>query len=457
MTSLWGDEMKERIVKKERNLMINSHIIDEHPWLKELLLNNEKISIDDVAEEYKNDFRYVVPYIIKQCGDEWRGDESVLHPIEDLGEERRPCSLCGTGNRYIYYIQNKLNGRKMNVGKDCVEEFVDLSTIAQGVSKSKLIKKAQEIRRMSTINKRFPGIQNRIDTWENRLNRYSVVIPSLYEEPHSKDGERLNDMHSKYLRGDYDESVFDDIESILSSEASYIDQFDSYTETNVGNPFIATKKIINWLEIRNDYKSINTLKTIGFITVETISSIWEPEYVSKQKPIIEDVFESIGATVLNLDQESNVFVLKIGHSKIKLACRFEKFFSHFGQILLNEKPKAAFSLANIIRISESYDLISVYTFIEDFKKHISKWGIGFVTTDSSIDQNKAYLKDKQTKKYVESDLSELFNRFKGIVLGMDKPTRNDLELYISSHPGKKYTREQLKDLNSLSRSLSQRP
>lgn len=448
--------MREQILKKERNLMINSRIIEEYPWLEKLLMANEKVSIDLIDDEHKNSFRYVVPYILKQCGEEWKGDESVLNPIEDMGNKRRPCALCGTPNKYIYYIENKLNGNKLNVGRDCVEEFVDIKVISEGISRNKLIKKAQEIRRMNDINDKFPGIQNKMDTLLATVENYPIVIPNSIKDPYIQKVKMITEVYNDYLKGLKDEIVFSQIEDFIQSEHVFIKQFEDYVEKNSNNPFIATRKMIRWLEHRKDPEIIELLNETGEITRGSVARVWEKEYFEKQHNQITVLFSTLELNVLKFDEDNNHIVFAVGINKINLILPYEKFLSFFGPLLIGEKPFAAFTLQNVIKVCREEDFMSIYHFIDQFRKLTRRWGVGLRETDSSIDQNIVYLKEKESKLYVQVKVQELFQYAKGIVFGLNKPSREDLENFITQVPGKRYTKENIRELNNIVQNMERK-
>lgn len=449
--------MREQILKKERNLMINSTIIEEYPWLKKLLLANEKVSIDQIDDEHKNSFRYVVPYILKQCGEEWKGDESVLNPIEDMGNKRRPCALCGTPNKYIYYIENRLNGNKLNVGRDCVEEFVDIKSISEGISRNKLLKRAQEIRRMNDINDRFPGIQNKMDAWLVTVEKYPIVIPNSIKDPYNQKVKTITGVYNDYLKGLKDDIVFAQIEEFIQSEYQFIKQFEDYIDRNSDNPLIATRKMIRWLEDRKDSEIIELLNDTGEITRVSVPRVWEKEYFDKQHKQITVLFNTLGLNVLKFDNNDNHIVFAVGTNKINLILPYEKFLSHFGPLLIGEHPFVPFIIQNVITVSKEEDFMSIYHFIDQFRKLTKKWGIGLRETDNSIDQNIVYLKEKESKLYVQVKVQDLFKYAKGIVFGMNKPTKQNLENFITQTPGNRYTKEDIRELNNLVRNMDRKP
>ncbi len=436
---------------------MNSYIIDDHTWLKDLLETRPSLRISEVPEEHRVDFEYVVPYILKQCGDEWKGDESVLHPVEDLGDERRPCGLCGRENRYIYYIQNRLNGKKMNVGGDCVEDYVDIDFLREGNSRGKLLRRAKEIRKRSILNQRFPGIQNRIDTWLNRSGKSNVVLPLSIEEPYLNIGNKLQDLHNAFLRGEDNEMILNEMEDILNEEAGYITRFDEYIQLNKDHKFIATKSIMTWLENRRDRKTMESLKQYGFVTKETISFIWEKGFIERNIDSFNQLFESTIFKIIEVDFDNEGFVIQSDHSRVIMIIRFDKFMSNFGERVLGESTKAAFSDNNIVKLSSIYGSNSPYIFRDELKKKLKTWSVGISMTDEDAELNQVYLYDRRKKDYVQVKLSELIAEAKGIVFGLSNPDRKKFEKYVHEKEGKRYTHNELRDIRSISSQMANTP
>ncbi|MFK4439674.1 hypothetical protein [Paenibacillus sp. RC21] len=451
--------MKDRLLKKERNLIIRSEAIKEYPWLLQLIDEKESVKIEDVPSDKMSDFKYVLPHILKVCGDEWMGDESLLHPVEDLGEKRRKCGLCGTPNRYIYYIKNRLNNNKLNVGKDCVEEFVDLDLLREGKTKGQLLKKAQELRRMGTINKKFPGIERIISDWLSRTEKYEIVLPSSMEEPYNRNGQLLNDLYRNYLKGDEIEQSLEEIEALIKSESSTIKMFEQYQKENENMPFIATKKMIRWLQDKKDKKSEEILREHGSVTLESVPHIWEKEYIEKNKHIVEGMFKSAGLIFINADHEENGYTYKKENSNFIMILTFHKFYYHFGAYVLGleEKSLAPFNQINVIRISDIVkNYINILYFIEEMSLVMQEWDIDYEIEEEDIDADAAYVWDKNVGAYVKLSLSKLIFLIKGKVLGLAKPTQANFELSISQEQGRRYTKRELQENREILNSMTRR-
>jgi hypothetical protein len=443
-----------KITKKQRNLMLYSQIIHEYPWLYQLLINHEKIDLEVVPVEFHNEFQFVVPYILKQCAEEWKGSEQVLHPIEDLGDDRKPCSLCGTPNRYIYYIQNRLNGNTLNVGSDCVEEFVDIDFLKDGKSKGQLLREAKKIRRRTIINKHIPGIEKTINTWESQLTQYHVLIPLSIEQPYMKAGNTLRDLYEGYLEEKYDETIFTEISQLISKKQTFVSEMEAYQQMYIGDKLIATPKMASWLERFGDLQTLSWLKEDGRVTSRSISRILEPSFIETILPDVSDLFDQIQIELADLDLENMAYILiprmfQDGRIPIKLFCKVQKILDYYGVTLFGGKSRFAFDLNNIVKISDIYDEKSHDRLIEELKEVTKQSSVGISIHQDYYSMQEIDLIDKHTNLILPFDLKTFIQEFKGLAFRLPKPTLYDLEQYVKQLPGRRYTRKELNDIRNV--------
>lgn len=446
-----------KIDKKARNLMVNSVVTEDHPWLYTLLKEKDKVEVDDVPAEYKSDFRYVVPYILKQCGEEWKGNESLLNPVEDRGEERLRCSLCNTPNRYIYYIQNRINGRTMNVGGDCVEEFADIDFMREGKSKGQLLKEAKRTYRRSQLNKAYPGINHKSDRWDDVPNSYSIIIPTEITQDYFEAGHNLRKIIKSYLDESCDSEVYPQIQNILDQECNHIKRFDEYVELNASNIYAVTHRMIQWLKDRKDYQTIDFLMEDGNVNERSITRVWEAEFVGKIRKKLYNSFSEIGFKLLTLNWEERSFDLDTSVANIRLSFSFERFFVNFGVILFDRKPQAAFMPTNIIRLSRFIDSNSYEAAFRKISESLrtSKYGVRW--NEDFHTTNQVLVTKKSTDEVKSCSLTDFARETKGFVFDLPKPTVRDYEKFVESLSGQWTSRKEWEAAQSVARDIGRRP
>jgi hypothetical protein len=440
-----------KISKKERNLMINSESPKVFPWFYELLMQKEKLNIKDIPEKYHSDFKHVIPHLLKQCGEEWKNDESILHPVEDLGGKRKKCSLCGTPNRFIFYITNRLNGKKLNVGKDCVEEFADIDLLKNGKSKNQLIKEAIRIKRRSIINKRFPNLDNELDRWGNLLDNYNVLIPNQLAKPYERLGQDIRKLFNDFLDGKGDESTIRKIRRMLKQRDKFINEMNVYNENHKDDKFIATVQMKKKLLKDEDLATLERLQETGRVDETSISKVIEPFFLERIFEDVKSLFAQIEVDIKQFPPEPDYFLLtpKMHNGSIKFLCKQEKIFVNFGSLFFGKSSKAAFTVKNLVKISDFFDSASVANFISELNYLSRRTGIKLNQTfEDEIDI-------EYENKILPYSLKDFLRDFKAEIFD----TNFNVEAYvklIKTLDGKRYTRDELNDIRGVKSSMSSR-
>jgi len=445
-----------KINKKQANLLRKSQIILDYPWLHKLLLEHGKLSLHDIPDEFKNEFQHIVPYIIKQCREEWKKNKDVEIPVEDLLDDRRPCGLCGTPNRFIFYIENRLNGNTLNVGSECVKEFLDIDRLCEGLSVDQLKREAAKIRRRKIINGAFPGIDRLISAWEEEVNKFRVVIPHHLSSDYLQDGNTLSNIYEQYLNEHMGEEAFPAIEALLQKRENYLSTMAVYEREVIDKPFVATKEIADWLNRRNDHETLECIKQNGYVTKYTISKIWERNFIVKITPLLERLLDPLSIVIQKTDFDIHSFVLKENKSDLCLYISFKTFFEYFGGLLFDEKPVAPLILQNIVRLSEIKEPDQIEKAIKNIQSVIRRSKVGISLYGNSISNNEIDLIDRRSNLVVVDKLNDFMKNFKAMAFNLPRPTIEELEAYVRELPGKRYTRDELRDARRAAREAMNR-
>ncbi|WP_405168535.1 hypothetical protein [Paenibacillus sp. FSL H3-0286] len=449
--------MEVKVKKKQRNLLLKSEVTKDYPWLNTLLLANEKFGVELVPDELKEEFINIVPFIIKQGSEEWKGNEDVLHPIEDMGHARKRCALCGTKNRYIHYIKNRLNGNTLNVGKDCVEEFADIDFLQNGKSRTELYKNARRIRKMSEINKKFNGIDLIIESWARIPARYDVIIPNSIEQPYFECGNLAKKYYDGYLDEKYSESIFKKIDVLLKQYYSFIQKMDDYQTSMINDKFVVTKAMMRWLRDKNFTEIIEKVKDEGKITTSTIQKMYESSFIKKISRDIVVILERLKLEVIKTDFENEYFVIKpeMYNGQIIIRCNFDKVVYFFGGLLFNEKSFANLDMKNLIRISELDDDKSIENLVEVMNdKKFSKIRISLHF--DSFELNEVDITNITNGEVSVISLKLFVEQSKRFLLHATESERIKFEEYLLNLDVKKYTKDELRQAREQIGSISSR-
>lgn len=452
--------MKKIVVtRKQRNLLVNSEVTEKYPWFLEILKNQNKITSNEIPDERKSDFQNVVPFIIKHSGDEWKYNEDVKVPYEDMGVDERNhkrCSLCNTRNRHIFYIKNKLNGISLNVGSECIKGFADFDKLGFGMTPVQMRKKASRIYRMSVANSHITGIDTIIENWEYKVDTYSPIIPNGIRDTYLKLGKEARREYDSFLNSDT--RPIDRLESIYKNYLELEETMSIYQETNKDNPFAVSKSILSWLESSQKHSTIDSLRETGFISQATICDIHEKGFIKKIEHKIIVKLEELELEVDKFDYEENEIkmTLNMYNGSVKIACSFKRFMEFFGALIANGKPKIAFAMSNLLRISEVKDKSTkefVVAFIDDRFSYFEK-NIRFRLPEDFNEENEVDIINKLTGEVFVYKLSSFLKEMIQYVIYHDEDMLTIEEDRLINLKGKWYALEELTDLRDVSAEMS---
>ncbi|ARF70731.1 hypothetical protein B7C51_24990 (plasmid) [Paenibacillus larvae subsp. pulvifaciens] len=458
--------------KKKRNLLVNSESIKGYKTLYQFLLENEEIN-DKIIESKLSDHDKITvndmfPNIIKLCQDEWKEeDDNLLIPYEILeGENRKKCSLCGQNNKEIYYITNKFNGKKLNVGKICVKEFA-LNSFKDKKTRSQWNKEAKRNLRLQEINSIYNGIEKIVTNWDEELKKFELLIPSFFEKPYLKLGADIRKCFNDYLDKVIDKSVFEKIGMFLDQRSELINQMQMYCDENKDKDFVVNRKIVEWLRNNNDQQTIELLKNTGYVTVDTVHKINETEFLLEITKKMKSHLSSINMSIRGIDEDRESFIIKPSlFSDEKILCKYEVFLNNFGWVLFGEKPKnkPSFIRKNIIIVSRVYDRKTCELILLELGRLLaystSKISIYFDEENENrydydydfYENNQLDLWDKRKNKIVVVRLSDFLKEFKLYALEVQDKDEVEKRLlkFVDFLPREThwYTKEEIRDIRT---------
>lgn len=447
---------------KERNLLLYSESTKEFPWLYELLSKNKKLTSQDIPITHQNEYRNIIKPLLKQAGEEWKGDDELLNPVEDLGDQRIRCSLCNTPNRMIHYIKNKINGTKLNVGGDCIKQFVEFEGLQFGKTRSQLIFEAQKIRRIAEINDKCNDIGNILEAWDRKIDNYEVMIPNFIREPYLALGEKIKEKYNGYLDLKYKENVIDEIVQLFYQyNDHFIKMIETYENTHKENKYVVTKNIVRWLERENEYQLIDELRNTGYLDKNTIGKIHETKFISSIQEDITSLLESLHLSVEKFDYEDSKIIINLDlyNGSIRLACSFSKFMRIFGHLLVSSKTNVKLSISNLTKISSVYD-DSTVEFIVNFIANEFR-GLGskiyFSLHEESFTRNEVDVINVEKNEVLTYPLNKFIDMYKGFTI--ERMTSVEVareESYWLKQEGKRYTIQELSEIRGIGSNIADR-
>lgn len=329
----------------ERNLLINSAIIDNYPNLKKLLDKHKIVSenmiencidMDKSTQEILQTKAYIEIYNVALR--EWIAEKHCDYGIIK-------CGLCNHKNHQIYYIKNTINGKRINVGSECIKHFPDLKN-EQNVDMSEQIKRDRKtylrVQRKIEFAKTFVNFQSKINKYKSERDHSEYLVNyEIYSETNEIIN-KLQELRDNYLDGKDDPKCFDRIKEL-------IDKLDYIISTEIPkfniklseNEFACTKDIADWLSLSNKESKDLIIERIrknnSCIGADSIIDISYIPFIEKlleeYKAITEDIFYDIrihgegGSTKIYVNLRNKYL------KNITFCCTPEVFMKKLGDVV----------------------------------------------------------------------------------------------------------------------------
>lgn len=444
------NQSRLRLKKKERTLLLESNIINEYPWLKKALEENERLTeevVNSFDKEKINFIDNILPQVLKQSVSEWEGDAGF--PVDDLGTDNDDwikCSLCGTKNRWIFYIENKFNNNKLNVGSECIKEF-GINVERSGMSREQLIKNATKIMLTNKLNNVFPGISRQVTEWNYKLDHYQIILPAFLENKYIALGERAKVLFGSYIEQKTKDGVIEEFNEIFEKQESIINEIEKYVSKNSPKKNIPAKAIEKWLLSKGDQNSKETIKMLkedGLITWRTAHRLEEPQYMQSLIPRFNHFLKDHGLEIEKIDTDRRGYVFTpSGKGNIHLLLRHNIFVLDFGGLIFGEDLDFPLTAEKLIsEYSKIYDEKTYYLILDELQSLTKYSNITFM--DFNFEFNEIKIHENQDDMYLIANFKELMEKFKGLATGMVKQRAGEIEEFIKKLPNKRYTKDDLK-------------
>lgn len=409
------------ISRKERNLLIHSQIVaDDHPWLLEFLGQRDHAGEADIRtlpHDHQVFVKDMLGDLLKQCPQEWKGDSE--RPAHDLGDDKNDwttCSLCGQRNRYVFFIVNRLNDWKLNVGSDCIKEFdFDLGPINRTVAQ--LRTERARMRRRTKLNELWPGIASVIDSWPSSLDKYPILIPARLERPYLACGTEARTTYDGLVSGKQRDGAIERLRDLFLRRSDLLERIDKYVaEADQNSPFAATRAVARWVINQQDEQTLQWLKEDGEITYRCACRIMHPplmaHIVEKMSPVMEEL-----SIIFHKHNETG-YIFSVGsHTSIKLHIRHTEFMTEYGGSLFGAEHSTVDAL-NLINMSAVYGRTSLERVIDRISSLLNPRGYSLV--ELAVDYNELVFKNRGTKTHHILSLKPSVHRYKPLAFGLNQ-------------------------------------
>lgn len=410
---------KETIIDtRAGRILLKSEIIKEkeYEWLKILLeeSNDYTVKMSQLAnlEDKHQTFLTSSLYknLYKNASDEWKIDH-----LDDT-EEKLECSLCGQKDtKKKFYIKNKINNTMLNVGSTCINNFMDIRDI-NGKTVAEVNKEWERQQRIKVLNDKYPGIIEKIDNWNKKIEEIPTIINGNSEYELDRLYNQIQELYNKFIKKKKaDLAIANKINELVYKGENLLQEIYKDIDKKKNNDWYITKEIKDWcLNDRERNKIvIEFLKQDGVITWRSSCRIQENNFVKMVLEKLKECFNNSNIQIMEFNESNKSLIINIRDgniytARIDLECLYSNFMSEFGEIIFKENKKyidaKKFILENSRIISENSIDISISNMkflLDKSQRRIYKW-------DTQYNEIVFY---GDNKKYIIVNAKQFINKF----------------------------------------------
>ncbi|MGJ8731203.1 hypothetical protein ACRW9N_12140 [Listeria aquatica] len=485
---------KHSLTSKEVNKLLYSDHLKSNDffWLYKLLDQNTSLDYSKIPENKQEIFLNVINDLLNNCSNEWvqsKGPNGQTE--EDMGLDEKnwkTCSLCGTPNRYIFYIENTLNKCKLNVGSNCISEF---GSIASNAKKSKAImqKNAIKLKNLQMLLEEIPNVRTIVEKWDDFMAKLPLVLSKKETECYQNIGLLANRTYEEILSKGLEKKRISQLNNLIKSGKFEKNKILEKIETLKKNDFVLTNNQVNWIrshqpdsiakildEIKNSNDSLISLNCASLIAEETFLTSFARKYnfvVKQSNETIENLYYEWrrngipSASEIKFEYElpkiSNIstgsfFLQFTSIPNVQFILSSKKFISILG-FLVFPSSKVALDASDVLKVITETRLANNNTSYENFfaqieyiankdergerfnfyKVNIERDYVDFrVFLSSTIDEDNVVTYHYSYKRY---PLQSFFKNVKGVLL---KKNKDFILNFLEKNQTKTFTEKQYK-------------
>lgn len=373
----------------ERNLLLKSELTKKYSVFLEMIQKYESMNerIFKTLKEKEKEFLIgeIFVDIYNGAKNEWIAlrEGSDLKVI-DIDSNRIPCGLCYQPNKLMFYIVNKINNEKINVGSSCIGKYGINCELGPNESIDVFIdkqrKRAERIMNLKDFYRKYPNAKIMVDSWKIDYENYSLMIPLDLEIRFNEIYQKATKIINKYENGKGSRNSFIKFKNTIKNKNSLFIEIEKYIENNKGNLFVADKYIQNWFKSRLDKKTTmyseqmqyqnmentyNLVKKAGCITENTFDIILEENYIRKFIPILNEKLKSntnIIITDVNIENKKAMFTIKKDVT-LHMDINISTLFRICKPLIFKNDINYDFIVNEVIKNSKITDIKSIDSFV----------------------------------------------------------------------------------------------
>ena len=444
-----------RLSKKEHVLLMHSESVKSISWLKPFLIANRRITAEvlaSLAVAEQNMFASMIPDLVKQATAEWIGD---LIPEDDLEDRRVACALCGTDNRYVFIIENKLNRKKLNVGSTCIKYF-GIKIGERGMSVAEAIRMIDRNRKKAYLLQAVSD-PSAIKEWDFTAN-YPIIIPKGLRNSFDRLGVEVQSFCEKFMAGKAGDEVISVLEAAIEKRKGLAVDFENYVEQNKNKSFIITRELYLWAkdnfpkEWRDWTSWIERRETAGTIDWGIAARLAQEKFARSLIAPLNDILAAIKAMILDFDRSNRIFRVKLDQTGVILDVPYFEMIQNFGGPIFGKALSNQSSIGLLLEKAKIFERHSLDIVISRLGEQLRGTGYHFNEEDKVSGELIAFRKD--IGKYIKTHRQTFANKFLSVALNSDNAAESAAIIeYINALPGKQYTLGDLREAEDFERQM----
>lgn len=344
---------------------------------------------------------------------------------EDEDKKAR-CGLCNTPNKYLFFIRNRINNEKLNVGSSCMKKFQNIEGYSDYKNHlNKKIKNRKIIERRNIFYQHCPNAQDILDSSEFYFDHTPIAIPyDLFYNLKNVIKELYLTYRDYviYSKG-YDSNPFERFNNLTDQFYKLKEESDAFILRYKNHPYICKRNEIDWL-MKNHKKAIldQILSNDGIYDQDTAGKILLPSFIHTHlsKFINKNEAKDITITKINSNDNRMTFVTFYKGFPISYLINTKLFMKKIGGRCIVNKSYT-YSKKDILSVSYIVNSISnIQNTINAISDDLNKFGYIFLIAE---DTEKIYLYKKQDKSIKEFSFEYFIESFG------QKVINNNIDIY----------------------------
>lgn len=314
-------------------------------------------------------------------------NEWYVISVNDFDSNKKiRCGLCNTPNKYIFYIENRLNGKKLNVGSSCMTHFPQMIGYVENKKHlSKLKENHKIVKRRNEFLQHYPNVDTIIKSADAWFNSLPILIPYDIYSKIEECITRMRLIYTMYVNDgkkpfDSHFTSFELFQIALNQFADYKQNAMNFVDEHNHDDLICCRKEIDWLLSQNKKDILYEIaQNEGKYSDATLKYIYSQDFIKQNVNLF---FNKHKASIISISfKPNNMIYLKtipsVGYQPpLAFNISFKDFMKYFGAkcILINDyeyEDKELISKSKIINsTSNLYSIINYINYILRNMKYV---------------------------------------------------------------------------------------